>query len=61
MPTRHIKLTPEQESAAKLEALRKQLNDGVEALERGEFTEVADADLDSYLASLKAAPRKRAR
>jgi antitoxin ParD1/3/4 len=41
------------EVGLKLEALRKQIDAGVDALERGEFTELADADLDAYLAGLK--------
>ena len=48
------------EDALKLKALRRQIKAGVDALERGEFTEVADADLDRYLEGLAAAPRKRA-
>jgi antitoxin ParD1/3/4 len=42
------------EDALKLEALRGQIHGGVDALERGEFTEVADADIDAHLARLKA-------
>lgn len=49
------------EDALKLKALRMQVEAGVEALERGEFTEVADADLDRYLEGLTVAPGKRAR
>ena len=48
------------EDALKLKALRRQIKAGVDALERGEFTEVADADLDRYLEGLAAAPGKRA-
>jgi antitoxin ParD1/3/4 len=48
------------EDALKLKALRMQIKAGVDALERGEFTEVADAHLDRYLEGLAAAPRKRA-
>jgi antitoxin ParD1/3/4 len=40
------------EDALKLEALRRQIDAGVGALERGEFIELADADLDAYLAGL---------
>jgi antitoxin ParD1/3/4 len=50
-----------QEDALKLKALRIQVRAGVEAVERGEFTEVADADLDRYLESLTLARRKRTR
>ena len=49
------------EDTLKLKALRMQIEAGVEALERGEFTEVADADLDRYLEGLTVAPGKRAR
>jgi len=47
------------EDALKLKALRMQIKAGVDALERGEFTEVADADLDRYLEGLAAAPGDR--
>jgi antitoxin ParD1/3/4 len=40
------------EDALKLKALRMQIKAGVDALERGEFTEVDDVDLESYLESL---------
>jgi antitoxin ParD1/3/4 len=40
------------EDAFKLEALRQQIDGGVEALDRGEFTEVADAELEAYLEGL---------
>jgi len=49
------------EDALKLKALRMQIKAGVEALDRGEFTEIADADLDRYLQSLTASAGKRAR
>ena len=45
------------EDALKLEVLRRQIDAGVEALERGEFTEIADADLDAYLAGLNSNAR----
>jgi hypothetical protein len=32
--------------------LRTQIKAGIEALERGEYTEVADADLDQYFETL---------
>jgi hypothetical protein len=38
--------------ALKLERLRLAIQAGVDALERGEYTEVADEDLDAYLDSL---------
>jgi antitoxin ParD1/3/4 len=40
------------EDALKLKALRVQIKAGMEALEKGEFTEVDDVDLESYLESL---------
>jgi len=40
------------EDALKLIALRTQIKAGIEALERGEYTEVADADLDQYFETL---------
>jgi antitoxin ParD1/3/4 len=49
------------EDALKLEALRRQIDAGIDALERGESTEVDDADLDTYLDTLAARPSKRAR
>jgi antitoxin ParD1/3/4 len=42
----------QREDALKLKVLRAQINAGAEALDRGEFTEVADADLDRYLDTL---------
>jgi antitoxin ParD1/3/4 len=50
-----------QEDALKLKALRIQVKAGVEAMERGEFAEVADSDLNRYLERLTVAPRKRPR
>jgi antitoxin ParD1/3/4 len=44
----------QREDALKLKALRAQIKAGVEALDRGEFTEIAGADLDQYLDSLTA-------
>jgi hypothetical protein len=43
----------------KLENLRRQIKAGLEALQRGEFTEVADADLERYLNGLVSARRTR--
>ena len=40
------------EDALKLERLRLAVQAGVDALERGNYTEVSDADLDDYLDSL---------
>ena len=49
------------EDALKLTALRMQIKAGVDALARGNFTEIADADLDRYLEGLTAAAGKQAR
>ncbi len=49
------------EDALKLKALRVQIKAGVDALERGDFTEVSDADLDEYLEGLAATPGKGSR
>ena len=49
------------EDALKLEALRMQVRAGVDALERGELTEVANSDLDRYLEGLTTASDDRAR
>ncbi len=48
------------EDALKLRALRAQIKAGLDALERGDFTEVADADLNDYLEALAATPSKGA-
>ena len=47
-----------QEDALKLKALRAQIKAGTEALRRGEFVEVEDADLEIYLDGLTEAPAK---
>ena len=49
------------EDALKLKSLRMQVKAGVDALERGEFTEVAPAELDHYLEGLTAISAKRKR
>ena len=49
------------EDALKLDALRRQIDAGIAALEKGEFTEVDGAELDSYLDSLAARSDERAR
>jgi antitoxin ParD1/3/4 len=49
------------EDALKLEALRRQIDAGIEALERGEFVEVDDTELDTYLDALAARSGKQAR
>ena len=43
------------EDALRLKALRAHVRAGVEALKRGDFAEVDEADLDGYLADLTAA------
>ncbi|MEQ8195232.1 MAG: type II toxin-antitoxin system ParD family antitoxin [Rhodospirillales bacterium] len=45
------------EDALKLKALRLHIEAGVEALERGDFTDIEDSDLDGYLLGL-AGPQK---
>ena len=40
------------DASVKLEALRALIAAGVAAIERGDFTEVDDADLDAFLDSL---------
>ena len=49
------------EDALKLKALRAQIKAGVDALDRGDFVEVDDLDLDHYLESLTTHSGKRAR
>jgi antitoxin ParD1/3/4 len=46
------------EDALKLKALRAQIKAGLDALERGDFTEVAQAELDDYLEGLMVRPGK---
>jgi antitoxin ParD1/3/4 len=50
------------EDSLRLKALRAQIKAGTDALERGDFVEVDDADLDRYLEQLTTSPAaKRAR
>lgn len=49
------------EDALRLKVLRAQLQAGVDALERGDYTEVDDADLDGFLDSLAPAPARSRR
>ena len=49
------------EDALKLRALRVLIKAGVDALDRGDFVEVDDAELDDYLEGLTAPSDKRAR
>jgi len=46
------------EDALKLKALRAQIKAGIRALERGDFVEVEEADLDSFLEGLAATSAK---
>lgn len=49
------------EDALKLRALRLHIKAGVDALDRGEFVEVDEADLETYLEGLAAGSGKDAR
>jgi antitoxin ParD1/3/4 len=49
------------ENALKLEFLRVQIRAGLDELDRGEFIELSDADLDRYLEGLIPAPAGRER
>lgn len=49
------------EDELKLKALRIQIKAGVDAIKRGDFAEIEEADLESYLERLTAPPRQRAR
>jgi antitoxin ParD1/3/4 len=49
------------EDSLKLKALRAQIRVGVDALDRGNFAEVEDADLEGYLERLTTPAAKRAR
>ena len=46
------------EDALKLEQLRVAIDQGIAALERGDYTEVDDSELDAYLDELAASPRR---
>ena len=50
-----------QEDALKLKALRMQIKAGTDALDRGEFVEIDDKDLDGYLEGLATRPGDGAR
>lgn len=47
------------EDALRLKALRASIRTGIEALERGDYTEVGESGLGAYLERLTAAPRKK--
>lgn len=49
------------EDALKLRALRAQLRAGLDALERGEFVEMDEPDLDAYMTRLVATRARRRR
>ena len=49
------------EDALRLKALRAQIKAGTDALDRGDFTEVDDDDLDGYLERLMTGGKRRAR
>ena len=49
------------EDSLRLKALRAQIRAGTDALERGDFADVDDADLEGYLDRLTAPAVKRAR
>ena len=49
------------EDRLRLKALRAQIRVGVDALDRGDFAEVEDADLQGYLEQLTTPATKRAR
>ena len=52
-------MTKRDNKSGRLETLRLQIKAGVDALQRGEFTEIADADLERYLNGLASARRMR--
>jgi antitoxin ParD1/3/4 len=49
------------EDALKLRALRAQIKAGLDELERADFIEIAEADLDEYLEELAENPGKASR
>ena len=49
------------EDALKLKALRAAIKQGLDSIERGDYIDVDDSQLESYLDSLTAAGRKRIR
>jgi antitoxin ParD1/3/4 len=53
--------TPRSEDALKLKALRLRIKAGIDALDRGEFAEIVDVDLDDYLKKLAARANRPAR
>jgi antitoxin ParD1/3/4 len=64
MPIRNISCLLQQrrqEDALKLKVLRAKINAGVDALDRGDFVEIGDADLDRFLEGLTAPAGERDR
>jgi antitoxin ParD1/3/4 len=49
------------EDELKLKALRTHIKAGIDALKRGEFVEINDADLEDYLEGLETSPERRKR
>ncbi|MBA3396226.1 MAG: type II toxin-antitoxin system ParD family antitoxin [Deltaproteobacteria bacterium] len=49
------------EDALRLKALRAMIGEGVAALDRGDYVEVEDSELDGFMRSLTPARRKRPR
>ena len=49
------------EDGLRLKALRAQVRVGVDALDRGDFTEIEGVDLEGYLERLTTTPAKRVR
>jgi antitoxin ParD1/3/4 len=49
------------EDSLRLKALRAQIKVGIDAIDRGDFAEVDDPDLEGYLERLTTAPKSRAR
>jgi antitoxin ParD1/3/4 len=49
------------EDSLRLKALRAQIKVGIDAIDRGDFAEVEDADLEEYLERLTTAAKNRAR
>ncbi|MBI2828104.1 MAG: type II toxin-antitoxin system ParD family antitoxin [Acidobacteria bacterium] len=49
------------EDALKLKALRTQLQAGVDALDRGEFVQIDESDLDAYVSRLVPTRSRRSR
>jgi antitoxin ParD1/3/4 len=45
-----------EEHVLKLKALRMQIREGVKALDRGDFVEIADQELETYLVQLTPGP-----